>query len=86
MSEASFLTAEPDEFCCICGADEETDESLVSGFLTIPVFTPKSAMAVRKVCNACLALLLSVVLQRAAQSMPHQMAAAAIENEQEEGT
>jgi len=75
-----------DEFCCVCGADDETDGSLVSGFLTIPVITPRSAMAARKVCNACLALVLAVTLQRAGSGAGSLLARAAIEAEQEEGT
>jgi hypothetical protein len=85
MSEASFsVEVEQDEFCCICGADGETDESLVSGFLTIPVVTPQSAVALRRVCDACLSLLLATVLQRAGNGAGSLLARAAIEAEQEE--
>lgn len=58
---------DPDQFCCACGADDETDEMLVSGFLAFPVITPRSAMSARRICNACLAMLLSAVLQYAGQ-------------------
>ena len=59
------MSGRPDsgKFCCVCGADE-TDESVVSGFLMFPAVTPKSALAVRYMCDACLAMLLAVVLQR----------------------
>jgi hypothetical protein len=52
-----------DEFCALCGADDETGSDLVSGFLSVPVVTPRQAVRVRLVCDACLSLVLSVSLQ-----------------------
>ena len=49
-----------DEFCALCGADDETDGALVSGFLSVPVVTPRQAVRVRLVCDACLSLVLAV--------------------------
>lgn len=54
--------APQDEFCALCGADDETDGALVSGFLSVPVITPHQALRVRLVCSACLSLVLSVSL------------------------
>jgi hypothetical protein len=51
------LRLEPDQFCALCGADSETDETLVSGFLDVLVMTPAAGPALRKVCDACASIL-----------------------------
>lgn len=74
-----------DGFCAFCGADEDTDESVVSGFLTVPITTPQSAMTAQKICDACLAILLAVVFSRAVNaSIGAMVAQAVIEDELEE--
>ena len=58
------LPSQVDESCCMCGAGDRTDESAVSGFLVVPVFTEQGTAANRRVCDSCLSLVLSVVLSR----------------------
>lgn len=70
-------------FCAFCGADEDTDESVVSGFLTVPVVT--HAVAAQKICETCLSILLAVVFARAPKAgIGAMVAQAVIEDEQEE--
>jgi hypothetical protein len=76
VSEAS-VTVEPDKFCCVCGADDETDPSVVSGFMAFPVVTPRSKLAMRRICDACLAMLLAVTFQRAGSGLVTMVARAA---------
>jgi hypothetical protein len=57
--EGASLTVilHPDQFCALCGADAETDETLVAGFLDVVVMTPAAGPALKKVCDACAAIL-----------------------------
>lgn len=83
----SLEFGEPDEFCALCGADDKTDGKFAGGRLLVPVVTEAGAAAVKAVCDACLAMVLNVVLQRASRAgIGTSIADAAIEDQDGENT
>lgn len=74
-------TLTPDEYCCMCGADTDTDKSLVSGWLDVLIVTPAAGGAVKKLCNTCLGWVLGTVFSHAGHAALTRMGEAAIRNQ-----